>query len=157
MINEQTNLQAASPAIESARLFSLVGIGFDVLHYFAILIMVIAAISVFITLFSSLKERKYDLAVLRILGASKQQLFFMMLIEGVILTFVGAVLGLASGHILVDILGNLDGESQILFSGFIFLKDEIYVLGAGVVLGVIASIIPAIQVYRYDIAKILNS
>jgi putative ABC transport system permease protein len=81
----------------------------------------------------------------------------MMLIEGVILTFVGAVLGLASGHILVDILGNLDGESQILFSGFIFLKDEIYVLSAGVVLGIIASIIPAIQVYRYDIAKILNS
>ncbi|WP_304065943.1 ABC transporter permease [Pedobacter glucosidilyticus] len=157
MINEQTNLQAASPAIESARLFSLVGIGFDVLHYFAILIMVIAAISVFITLFSSLKERKYDLAVLRILGASKQQLFTMMLIEGVILTFIGALLGLAAGHILVEVLGSLDGASQVLFSGYLFLNDEFYVLWAGIGLGIIAAIIPAIQVYRYDIAKILNN
>ncbi|MRX48347.1 ABC transporter permease [Pedobacter puniceum] len=157
MVNEQTNLQAASPAIESARLFSLVGIGFDVLHYFAILIIVIAAISVFITLFSSLKERKYDLAVLRILGASKQQLFFMMLIEGIILTFIGALFGLVAGHILVDVLGSLDGESQILFSGFMFLKGEIYVIVAGVMLGIIASIIPAVHVYRYDIAKILNN
>lgn len=157
MINEQTNLQAASPAIESARLFSLVGIGFDVLHYFAILIIVIACISVFVTLFSSLKERKYDLAVLRILGASKLQLFIMMLIEGIILTFIGALLGLIVGHILVEVLGSLDGESQVLFSGYLFLKQEFYVLVAGIVLGVIAAIIPAVQVYRYDIAKILNN
>ncbi|WP_026904072.1 ABC transporter permease [Pedobacter glucosidilyticus] len=157
MINEQTSLQAASPAIESARLFSIVGIGFDVLHYFAILIMVIAAVSVFVTLFTSLKERKYDLAVLRILGASKQQLFFMMLIEGVILTFTGALLGLAAGHTLVEILGSLDGASQVLFSGYLFLNDEFYVLWAGIGLGIIAAIIPAIQVYRYDIAKILNN
>jgi putative ABC transport system permease protein len=157
IINEQTNLQAASPAIESARLFSLVGIGFDVLHYFAILIIVIAAISVFVTLFSSLKERKYDLAVLRILGASKQQLFIMMLVEGIILTFIGALLGLATGHILVEVLGSLDGESQVLFSGYLFLKDEFYILFTGIALGIIAAIIPAIQVYRYDIAKILNS
>lgn len=75
MVNQTTNMQAASPAQESTRLFSLIGVGVDTLQWFAVLIMLIAAISVFVNLYNSLKERSYDLAIMRTLGASKGKLF----------------------------------------------------------------------------------
>ncbi|WP_449437466.1 hypothetical protein [Pedobacter steynii] len=56
MVNESTNMQAASPAQESTRLFSLIGVGVDTLQWFALLIMFIAAISVFVNLYNSLKK-----------------------------------------------------------------------------------------------------
>ena len=75
MINQNTSMQAASPAFESARLFSIVGVGVDVVQGFAIIIVIIAALSIFIALYNSLKERKYDLAIMRSMGATQSQLF----------------------------------------------------------------------------------
>src|SRR5690606_8225346 len=75
LVNQTTEMQAASPAIESSRLFSLLGVGLDSLAILAYVIMVIAGLSVFISLYNALKERKYDLAVMRSIGASKTKLF----------------------------------------------------------------------------------
>src|SRR5690606_24356671 len=74
-VNQNTAMQAASPAIESARLFSLLGIGIDSLQVLAYVIMLMAALSVFISLYNALKNRKYDLAIMRTLGASQGKLF----------------------------------------------------------------------------------
>ncbi|RYF22070.1 MAG: FtsX-like permease family protein, partial [Flavobacteriales bacterium] len=95
MVNQTTNMQAASPAQESTRLFSLIGVGVDTLQWFALLIMFIAAISVFVNLYNSLKERSYDLAIMRTLGASKGKLFFIIILEGLILTLIGTIIGVA--------------------------------------------------------------
>lgn len=156
MINESTFMQAASPAMESARLFSLIGVGIDTLEWFALLIILISAISVFVTLYNSLKERKYDLAVMRTLGASKVKLFLIIITEGVILTIVGSILGLIAGHFFVELVGKYQEEGQISFNGYVFLEQEIYLLVGGLLLGVIASVIPAIQAYKTDIAKTLS-
>src|SRR5690349_20134874 len=98
MVNESTNMQAASPAQESTRLFSLIGIGVDTLQWFAVLIMFIAAISVFVNLYNSLKERSYDLAIMRTLGASRTKLFLIVITEGIMLTLAGTVMGVLLGH-----------------------------------------------------------
>lgn len=156
MVNESTVMQAASPAMESARLFSLIGVGIETLEWFALLIIIISAISVFVTLYNSLKERKYDLAVMRTLGASKTKLFLIIISEGILITIVGTILGLATGHFFVELIGKYQEEAQITFNGLVFLQQEIYVLIAGVLMGLVAAIIPAIQAYKTDIAKILS-
>jgi putative ABC transport system permease protein len=156
MINKSTFLQAASPAMESARLFSLIGVGIETLEWFALLIILIAAISVFVTLYQSLKERRYDLAVMRTLGASKIKLFLIIITEGVILTLIGSLLGLMAGHFFVELIGRYQEEGQITFNGDVFLQQEIYLLAAGLFIGIIASVIPAIQAYKTDIAKTLS-
>src|SRR5690606_12781393 len=61
LVNQNSSMQAASPALESARLFSLLGIGIDSLQVLAYVIMFMAALSVFISLYNALKSRKYDL------------------------------------------------------------------------------------------------
>ncbi|MBB6499976.1 ABC transporter permease [Pedobacter cryoconitis] len=156
MVNSSTNLQAASPAMESTRLFSLIGVGVDTLQWFAALIMLIAAISVFVNLYNSLKERSYDLAIMRTLGASRGQLFCIVIFEGILLTLAGTVIGVVLGHLVLQFIGNYQESSQARLSGFIFLKDEIYLFAAGLAIGIFASIIPALQAYRSNISKILS-
>ncbi|WGQ08866.1 ABC transporter permease [Pedobacter gandavensis] len=156
MVNETTNMQAASPAQESTRLFSLIGVGVETLQWFAVLIMLIAAISVFVNLYNSLKERQYDLAIMRTLGASRGKLFLIVIIEGVILTFVGTIIGVALGHFALQFIGNYQESNQARLTGIIFLKEEIYLFVAGLAIGIFAAIIPAIQAYKSNISKILS-
>lgn len=155
MVNQMTSLQSASPAIESTRLFSLIGVGVDTLQWFAVLIMLIAAISVFVNLYNSLKERSYDLAIMRTLGASKTKLFLIVILEGLILTIAGTILGLALGHLTLGFIGAYQESGQAKLSGLIFISNEFYLLLTGLAIGIFASIIPASQAYRANISKIL--
>jgi len=156
MVNGSTNMQAASPAQESTRLFSLIGVGVDTLQWFAALIMLIAAISVFVNLYNSLKERSYDLAIMRTLGASRTKLFIIVISEGIMLTLAGTIIGIGLGHLALEIIGSNQDSSQARLTGLVLLKAEIYLFVAGVAIGIFASIIPAIQAYRANISTILS-
>lgn len=155
MVNESTNMQAASPALESARLFSLIGVGIGTLKGFAITIMIVSALSVFISLYSALKERLYDMALMRTMGASKSRLFCVVMIEGMLVTFMGALLGILAGHAGIMLIGSLQEATQARLTGTTFLTEEVLLLGVGFVVGGVASVLPAIQAYRADISKIL--
>lgn len=156
MVNESTNMQAASPAQESTRLFSLIGVGVDTLQWFALLIMFIAAISVFVNLYNSLKERSYDLAIMRTLGASRTKLFLIVIAEGIMLTLAGTMIGIALGHLALEFIGSNQESTQARLTGLILLSDEVYLFAAGLAIGIFAAIIPAIQAYRSNISKILS-
>jgi putative ABC transport system permease protein len=156
MVNQSTNMQAASPAMESARLFSLIGVGIDTLQWFAIFIMGIAALSIFISLYNAMKERKYDLAIMRCLGASKSKLFFLVMFEGVLVTFIGACLGLLIGHVALEIIGAHQESSQAQLTGFTTIPQEVYLIWIGLFIGALASLIPAMQIYKVDIAETLT-
>lgn len=156
LVNQSTNMQAASPALETARLFSLIGVGVETLQWFAALIMLIAAISVFVSLFNSLKERKYDIAVMRVMGASRSKIFIIVILEGVLLSLVGAIIGIAIGHVILQLIGHFQESNQARLSGLLFSLGELYIVIAGLVIGIVASILPAIQAYKSDIAAILS-
>ena len=114
-INEKTSMQAALPAIEINRLYELMGIGFSTLQAIGILIMIIAALSVFISLLNSLKERKYELALMRSLGASPAKLFGLVIQESLLLCLAGYVFGIILGRIAIMTLSSF-GEEQFHFS-----------------------------------------
>ncbi|MBU6167900.1 MAG: ABC transporter permease, partial [Bacteroidetes bacterium] len=97
-INENTNFQAATPAIEINRLYTLLGVGEEALKALAMLIIFVSGLSIFISLFSSLRERKYELAVMRTLGAKPGFLFQLIIFEGVILAVLGFIFGIALSH-----------------------------------------------------------
>ncbi len=156
LINSNTNMQAASPAFESARLFSILGAGVDVLMGFAYLLIFISALSIFIALYNSLKERKYDLAIMRSMGATKSRLFTAIVCEGVALTLAGALAGLAMGHEVLALFVQWVGESQRAgMSAWVFYPEEIYLLGGSLALGFLCSLLPAWQAYRTDIHRVL--
>ena len=92
IIAQNTKMQAASPAIEVNRIFSLFGVGLKALEYLAYAIMLISGISIFISLYNRLKERKYEFALMRINGASRMQLLFLLVTESLFLVIVGFLL-----------------------------------------------------------------
>lgn len=155
-INDKTNMQAASPAFETARLFSLIGVGVNMIQGLAYLIIFIAALSIFIALYNALRERQYDLAVMRSLGASKSKLFLHVILEGVTITAIGCLLGLFLGHGAFMLLGkSLSQPGQIGISTFTFLPEEIFIVIAGIGIGIIAALLPALNAYKTNISQIL--
>lgn len=156
LINNQSSLQAASPAFETARLFSILGIGVDILLGFAYVLIFISALSIFIALYNSLKERKYDLAIMRSMGATRSKLFVSVLLEGSILTSIGSIIGVAIAHGVVLLMVIMVEEANKAgFNGFVFYTEEWIILAGSLLLGVVCAIIPAWQAYRTDISKVL--
>jgi putative ABC transport system permease protein len=158
LVNQESALQAAAPAFETARLLSLVGVGVDALRGIGLLLIATAGLSVFIALSNAMQERRYDLAVMRTLGASRRQLFTEPLLEGLLLAGAGAVLGLLLGHAVAESLGRVLPEARNMgLSGSRWLPEELYVLGLALLVGLVAALLPAIQAYRTDIAAVLAS
>ncbi len=154
-INQRTNLQAASPPFEVARLFSLVGVGVDGLRAFAYVIILIAALSTFIALYNALRERQYDLAVMRSLGASRRMLFLLMVLEGVIISLLGGLLGLLLGHGFIGLLTQWVPQSGLGLTALRFIPEEGWLLLGSVLVGVGAALLPAWAAYRTNVAQVL--
>jgi len=155
-VNQDSALQAASPAMEMVRLLSLIGVGLDTLRGFGLLLIATAGLSVLIALSNAMQERRYDLAVMRVMGAHRATLFAQPLIEGLILAGSGAVLGVGLGHLVAEVLGRTVDDLRVMgLSGAAFVPDELLVLALALAVGVLAALIPALQAYRTDIAAIL--
>lgn len=155
-INTQTNMQAASPSFEAARLFSILGAGMEALTAFAYVLIFISALSIFLALYNSLKERKYDLAIMRSMGASRLKLVMATQLEGVTLTVMGSLFGIGLGHGILYLFSVWVEESQKAgISAAVFYPEEGYLLAGSFVLGILCSLIPSFQAYRTDIHKIL--
>lgn len=157
-VNTNTTMQAALPAIEVNRLYQLLGVGFTTLQIIGALIMAIAAISVFISLLNSLKDRKYELALMRSLGASPFKLFSMVILESLLLCIIGYGAGIALGRIGLLLMARLGEEQmQMSLSGNGFTMEELWLLPVTLVIGLIAALIPAFQAYRTDISSVLRN
>lgn len=157
MIDQQTDMQAASPAMESTRLFSLLGVGIDSLAILAYVIMLIAGLSVFINLYNALKQRKYDLAIMRTLGASKRKLFNIVLLEGLTITIVGGLVGLLLAHLALYYISNQTSQSADFIEAFRLHPKELVFLLIACLIGVLAALIPAVKAYRTSIAGTLSN
>ena len=156
-INKNTSLMAAVPAFEISRLYTLFGGGIDILEIFGYVLVGIASLSIFISLFNSMKERKYDLAIFRTLGASRNTLFLVVLLEGIILSSIGGLLGIFSGHLIMELIGkHILSSGSETFHGNIFYPEELYFFFVALLLGLLASIIPAISAMKIAISKILS-
>jgi putative ABC transport system permease protein len=155
-INAQTNLQAASPAFEAARLFSVFGLGVDILRAFALLLVVAAALGIFVALYRAMDERQYDIAIMRMLGASRARVCGALLLESVLLASAGALLGLLLGHFAVSQIGVMSPNAAPLASAaWRLLPQEAWIIVLAIASGILAALIPAWRAYRIDVAAVL--
>ena len=150
-------MQAAAPAIEVTRLMRLLGVGADVLRAFGGVLLAVAALSVFIALWNAVRERRADLAMLRMLGAPPGRVAGLVLWEALWLAAMASVLGLLLGHGLAHGLGwVLQAQGLLPVTGLIWLPAEagVPLMAAGV--AALAALLPAMQAYRTDVADLLS-
>ncbi|NBC24894.1 MAG: FtsX-like permease family protein [Bacteroidetes bacterium] len=156
-INENTDLQAASPAIEINRLFSLLDSATAAIEALALAIVLVSAISIFLALYNKLRTRKFELAYMRVKGASRMQVFVLIILEGLFISIIGTLLGFILAYSgLVLLSSNLEANYNYSLSQLQFTSTELYILLAGLTVGLIAALIPAIQASKTDISLILN-
>lgn len=157
MIAQNTKMQAVSPAIEINRLFTLFGVGLKTLEYLAYGIMLISGVSIFIALYNRLKERKYEFALLRLQGASRIQMFILILLESMFLCVLGFCFGTIIGRFALEMLSNAsEDDFKIGFNPFeVIWEKEGLLLIVTLLLGVISALLPAIKAYTMNISKTL--
>ncbi len=157
LINENTDLQAASPAFEMARLYSMMGQGEKLLRLLGIIIVVVSALSIFISLFNSLRSRKYELALMRVSGASPTWLFLLIILEGLLIAIIGYVIGILLSHLGMHFLSDyMTEEYRYEFKAWMFLKEEAWMFLISIIIGIIAAIFPAIMAYNTNISETLS-
>jgi len=155
-INKNTNMQAASPAIEMNRLYSLLGMGIKSISLIAYIIIFISGLSIFISLFSSMKERKYELALMRVEGGQKHILFSIVILEGLIIASGGFIIGyLFSRFGMLLVSSYAETNFHYNFNKLVNLKTDMVLLGLSLAVGFVASIFPAIMAIRTDISRTL--
>lgn len=156
MINRQTEMQAAVPATETARLLNLLGIGIDSVRMFAWLLAFTGGLSIFVALLNAAQAREGDLALLRVMGASRGSVFGVILAEGLITAAAGALLGLVIGHGAMAIaVSRFSQLSEIGIDPWRFFPGELAIVLGVFAIGLLAAFIPALRVFPAAV-KALN-
>ncbi len=157
-INETTSLQAAAPAVEITRLLSMVGVGTQVLRGLAAVLLGVAGLSVFIALWSAVRERRADLAMLRMLGAPPRRVAALLLCEALWLALLACALGLLAAHALTALMGEmLMARHSLAITGWQWVPGEAWVPVLAVGVAVVAALLPTVHAYRVDVTQLLNS
>ena len=157
-VDAQPALQAAAPALETARQLRLVGVGTEVLRGFGALVVLVAALSVFVALAHAVREREGDLAMLRMLGAPPSRVATLVAAEALWLVALGLALGLALGHGLTQALGALLAQQRSLaITGAWWAAGESVLVLAAFAVALLAAAGPAWRAYRLDVTTLLQA
>jgi putative ABC transport system permease protein len=158
MVNTTTEMQAAAPALEISRLLNMLGIGTDVLRAFAGVLLLTAGLSVFIALWNAVRERRGDLALLRMLGATPAKIAALLLGEALWLGLVSALVGVAGGQALAALIGwMLQLENSLLIGGVVWPAELLWVPALACAISLGAAALPAIGAYRVSVLELLQS
>jgi len=155
---ENTTMQLANVAVENSRLMNNFGLGLSVITAIAGVIMVLSFISIFISLLNSMKERKYELALMRTMGASPFRLFSLIIVEGMLLVLLGVLVGLLLSRTGLLILSSaMQDEFHYQVNQLAPTGMELLLVAGTLFIGLVASVIPAIRAMRVDISKTLSN
>ena len=154
-INEypEEPLLAILPGVALQELWGIVGIAETALLAVSAMVVVTALIGMMATIYSSLNERRREMAIFRAMGASPIAILGLLVLEAILTAATGAILGLAL------LYAGLFVAQPVIDSAFgLFLPidapamREIVVLLTVIVAGAIVSIIPALRAYRLSLA-----
>jgi len=156
-VNSSTDMQAAAPALEITRLLHMLGLGTDVLRAFAAVLLFTAGLSVFIALWSAVRERRADLALLRMLGAPPRRVAALLLCEALWLGLLAGALGLLLGQGCTAALGwFLQLDSTLLVGGWVWPADLLAVPALALAVSLGAALLPAFGAYRVSVLELLQ-
>jgi putative ABC transport system permease protein len=157
LVNSQTDMQAAAPALEITRLLSMLGLGTDVLRAFAGVLLLTAGLSVFIALWSAVRERRTDLALLRMLGAPPAKVAALLLSEALWLGVMAAIFGLMLGQGFAKALAwFLQLDQALLLGGMVWPAGLWVVPALALLVSLASALLPTWAAYRVSVLRLLQ-
>lgn len=154
-INEypQEPLLAILPGVALQELWQIVGIAETALIAVSGMVIVTALIGMMATIFSSLNERRREMAIFRAMGARPRVIFSLLVLEAAVMAAVGALLGLALLYLGLAVAQPLiDSAFGLWIPVDAPTLREVWVLVGVIFAGAIVSMVPAIRAYRMSLA-----
>lgn len=160
----------ASPSEQIKSLFQIVGNVNQILLAMAAVVMVSSGIAIMLALYNSMEQRRRQIAVLRVLGASKGRIFGLIVTESALLGLLGAMVGLmlasVGGVVVAGIMRARLGlaiqpslwitQTMELDGRTVTLPLTPLVLLGAVALAAAAGVIPAFMAYRTSVIRSLR-
>jgi putative ABC transport system permease protein len=151
-VNAEPKLMAAVPASEVARLFAVVGVGIDTMRVFAVILLGSALLALFVALMNALEERRYDIAILRLLGASRARVAWLLLLEAWLLALAALLLGAALATAAVTAVAQALAQTRsFALSAFDWPPEVAGVLLLAFGVATVAALLPAWRASRMQI------
>jgi lipoprotein-releasing system permease protein len=127
------------------------------------LILLVAALNIFITLVMMVMEKYRDIAVLMSMGARREQIRRIFMLQGVLIGVVGSAIGLVAGHALCYFAGKyhwIPLEEAVYSMSFVPFEaqwlDAIWIAGLAVAVSFLATLYPARNATRIAPAEVLR-
>jgi putative ABC transport system permease protein len=146
-------LLAVMPGVALDELWQVVGVAERTLLAISAMVVAVGLTGLVAVVLAGLNERRRELAILRSVGAGPADVFLLLTTEGLLVTLLGALLGLVLLSVLAELLGPL---AQIRYGleirARIVSVQELQVLAAVIGTGLLASLIPGYRAYRLSLA-----
>lgn len=155
---QMNNIQAVYTSKAVADVVNVVDKGTQALSVVTVICVLLAAVSILLSLIAAVNERRKDVGLLRLIGKSRQFIWCSLIGEGLLLTAIGLVLGLVIGHVG----GYVSRDAVFEFTGlqiqsWNLLPGEWLLAVGALLIGVLASAGPALQAYRVDPLQLFRS
>ncbi|MDZ4765050.1 MAG: ABC transporter permease [Chloroflexota bacterium] len=153
-----TEAQAVFPGQELGGLFDLLRQGEQILQIVGYLVLGIAALTVFLSMYSAILSRERDIAIMRSLGAGRTNVFRVVLFETLSLTLIGALIGRIMGYGAALIIASAFAEQATLPLPVRYLTElEPLLWLLPLMVGLLAGLLPAIMAYSVDVVEKLSA
>lgn len=151
------SITVAQPTQEIDKLFRIVGSVDRILIAMAGVVAASSGISILLALYNSMEQRRRQIAVLRVLGASAVRIFRLVLAESLVLGAIGAAAGIAIALLGARIVASeMKARLGLVIEPAITPTLGFAVAGGAVLLAGAAGLLPAVVAYRTSVAKNLR-
>ncbi|MBI4563081.1 MAG: ABC transporter permease [Planctomycetes bacterium] len=156
-LNRRPDAMAVVPAQVVAELFEMIGKVDKLLLAVSVLVILVAGVSILVSIYNSMSERRRPIAIMRALGARRTTILAIIVLEATALCLIGGGVGVIGGHAMAELSGGiLKAQAGIPITGWAFHPLEFVIIGGLLVLGVLIGLLPALKAYRTDIAEGLS-
>ncbi len=158
MINEGQDAQAVLPIREIFNLFEIIVDPIQsVLLVLTAMICIVSGISILVSIYNSMSERRHEIAVMRALGAGRETVMTIILLESIFLSLGGGLLGWLLAHTLTSLASPLiEARTGVSVAFWDINVAEAFLIPALILLAIFFGFFPALAAYRTDVAKSLS-
>ena len=157
MLRKDTSITVASPSNQVDRLFAIVGNVDRLLLAMAWVVLISSGIGILLALWNSMEQRRRQIAILRVLGCSRERLFSLVITESILIGMFGAIMGIAvcwGGTLLIA--DQLRTRLGIVIDPTLDARTILLVIAATMALAAVAGLAPAMRAYRTSVAENLR-
>jgi putative ABC transport system permease protein len=128
-----------------------------VLKVVALFVVIVGLLGMLMSLYTSLNERRREIAILRALGVGSLKVISLLVFESGLLTLIGAILGVVVVYVSVILLQPIIEQQFGLHIPLRpFTRGEYVYLIAVVIGGLLIGLIPAWKAYRNSLSDGLS-